>query len=68
MGAFEEAKGKAKEAVGSVTGSDELREEGQAQQRKADEERRAERARTDAERHETRAETHERSEEHRQGT
>jgi uncharacterized protein YjbJ (UPF0337 family) len=68
MGAFEEAKGKAKEAVGSVTGSDDLRTEGQAQQRKADEEQRAERARLDAERHEDRAEAHERAEERRQGT
>jgi uncharacterized protein YjbJ (UPF0337 family) len=68
MGAFEEAKGKAKEAVGSVTGSDDLRTEGQAQQRKADEEQRAERARLDAERHEGRAEAHERAEERRQGT
>ena len=33
MGALDEAKGKAKEAAGSVTGSDDLRHEGQAQQR-----------------------------------
>jgi uncharacterized protein YjbJ (UPF0337 family) len=68
MGAFEEAKGKAKEAVGSVTGSDDLREEGQAQQLKGEEERRAEQARIEAERHEGRADTHEQAEARRQGS
>ena len=35
-GAVEDVKGKAKEAVGSVTGRDDLTREGQAQQDKAD--------------------------------
>jgi uncharacterized protein YjbJ (UPF0337 family) len=68
MGALDEAKGKAKETVGTVTGSDDLREEGQAQQRKADEEQRAERARATAEAHEERAERHEHNEQSHQGT
>ena len=34
MGTADKAKGKLKEAVGSVTGSDDLRKEGQAQQHK----------------------------------
>ena len=38
-GIVEDVKGKAKEAVGAVTGSDDLREEGEAQQDKADAQR-----------------------------
>lgn len=38
-GIVEEIKGKAKEAVGAVSGQDELRQEGRAQQEKADAER-----------------------------
>jgi len=38
-GAFEGVKGKAKEAVGSVVGNDELKREGEAQQDKADAQR-----------------------------
>jgi uncharacterized protein YjbJ (UPF0337 family) len=38
VGVLEEAKGKAKEAFGGVSGSNDLRDEGQAQQRKAGEE------------------------------
>ena len=38
-GVVEDVKGKAKEAVGAVTGSDELRREGEAQQDKAEAER-----------------------------
>jgi len=38
-GIVEDVKGKAKEAVGAVTNNDDLRDEGQAQQRKADAER-----------------------------
>ena len=68
MGAFEEIKGKAKEAVGSVTGSDELRTEGQQQQHKATEERKAEQARLEAEKHERKAEGHEAAERRHQGT
>ncbi|WP_084216406.1 CsbD family protein [Pseudonocardia spinosispora] len=68
MGAIEEAKGKAKEAAGSLTGSDDLRREGQAQQNKADEEEKAERARLEAEKHEHKAEGHEGVERKHQGT
>jgi uncharacterized protein YjbJ (UPF0337 family) len=39
MGAFEEAKGKVKQAVGDVTDNPDLRREGQAQQDKGDAER-----------------------------
>ncbi|CAN5336791.1 CsbD family protein [soil metagenome] len=38
-GAVEDVKGKAKEAVGTVTGRDDLQKEGQAQQDKADAQR-----------------------------
>ena len=38
-GTVEEVKGKAKEAAGSVTGRDDLTEEGKAQQDKADAQR-----------------------------
>ena len=41
MGAFDEAKGKLKEVAGSLTGSDDLRNEGQAQQDKAEAHRNA---------------------------
>jgi uncharacterized protein YjbJ (UPF0337 family) len=68
MSEIEKLKGKAKETVGGLTGSDSLREEGQAQQLKAEEELRAEEARRRAEQHEQRAELHERAERDRQGT
>jgi uncharacterized protein YjbJ (UPF0337 family) len=68
MSETEKLKGKAKEAVGGLTGSDSLREEGQAQQLKAEEELRAAEARQRAERHERRAEEHARAEAERQGT
>lgn len=68
MGALEEAKGKAKEAAGSVTGSDDLRTEGQAQQRKADEQDKADSARLEAEKHEKKAEGHEGVEAKHQGS
>jgi len=68
VGGFEEVKGKAKEAVGGLTGSDSLREEGQSQQRKAEQEEKANKARAEAERHEERAEAYERTEERHQGT
>jgi uncharacterized protein YjbJ (UPF0337 family) len=51
----EELKGKAKEFVGNLTGSDGLRAEGQAQQHKAAEEQRAESAQQVADRHAERA-------------
>lgn len=58
-------KGKAKEAVGAVTNNDDMREEGQAQQRKADAERdvaakeaEADKARAAAEAHEAEERAH----------
>ena len=58
-GVVEEVKGRAKEAVGSLTGNRDLKDEGEAQQRKADADREvaekeaeAEKARADAEAHE----------------
>jgi uncharacterized protein YjbJ (UPF0337 family) len=68
VGAFDRIKGKAKEAVGSATGSDDLRREGQAQQLKAEEELRSRRARLEADKHERLAEAHERAERRHQGT
>lgn len=50
----EEAKGRAKEALGAITGSDELREEGKAQQEKA--EKREEAREKEAEAQQARAE------------
>ncbi|MBK6501784.1 MAG: CsbD family protein [Candidatus Microthrix parvicella] len=47
-GAFEGVKGKAKEAVGSVVGNDELKREGEAQQDKADAQRDAAEKQTEA--------------------
>ena len=64
-GIVEDVKGKAKEAVGAVTNNDDLRDEGQAQQRKADAEREvatkaaeAEKARAEAEAHEAEQRAH----------
>jgi uncharacterized protein YjbJ (UPF0337 family) len=68
MGSAEEAKGKLKEAAGSVTGSDDLRQEGQAQQLKGQQEEKAADARAVADEHERKAETFERSERDHQGT
>jgi uncharacterized protein YjbJ (UPF0337 family) len=68
VGGFEEVKGKVKETVGGLTGSDSLREEGQSQQRKAEQEEKADQARAEAERHEERAEVFESNEERHQGT
>ena len=53
---LEELKGKAKEALGDLTGSDGLREEGQAQQHKSAEEQRATNAQQIADKHSERAE------------
>jgi uncharacterized protein YjbJ (UPF0337 family) len=66
--AFEEIKGKAKEAAGSVTGSDDLRKEGQSQQNKVEEQDKAEERRLEAEKHEKKAEGHEGAERKHQGT
>ena len=68
MGSAEEAKGKLKEAAGSVTGSDDLRKEGQAQQRKSQQEEKAAEARATAGEHERQAESFERAERDHQGT
>ena len=68
MGIADETKGKFKEAAGSVTGSDDLRQEGQAQQRKGQEEEKAAEARATAEAHERKAESFERVEQVHQGT
>ena len=55
MGVFEEAKGKAKEAVGDVTNNPDLQREGEAQAEKGEAEREATEARTEAKAHEAKA-------------
>jgi uncharacterized protein YjbJ (UPF0337 family) len=64
-GVVEDVKGKAKQAVGAVTGNDDLEAEGEAQQRKADAQRdvaekeaEAEKARATAEAHEAEQRAH----------
>ncbi len=64
-GVVEDVKGKAKEAAGALSGKDELRREGQAQQDKAAAEREvavkeaeAEKARSEAEAHEAHQRAH----------
>ena len=64
-GIVEEVKGRAKEAIGAVTGNEDLEEEGEAQQRKADAQRdvakkeaEAEKARATAEAHEAEQRAH----------
>lgn len=64
-GIIEEVKGKAKEAAGAVSGRDHLRQEGRAQQKKADSERevavreaQAEKARDRAAMHEAEQRSH----------
>jgi uncharacterized protein YjbJ (UPF0337 family) len=59
MGVFEEAKGKAKEAVGDLTDNPDLRREGEAQKEKGEADRRATQARAEAKAHEARADTKE---------
>jgi uncharacterized protein YjbJ (UPF0337 family) len=59
MGAFEELKGKAKEAVGDLTNNPDLVREGQAQKDKGEAEREATEARVEAKAHEAKAEAHE---------
>ena len=68
MGALDEAKGKLKEAAGDVTGSDSLRQEGQAQQQKGEQEAEAAKARATAEAHEAKADSFEKKEQAHQGT
>jgi uncharacterized protein YjbJ (UPF0337 family) len=67
MGTADKAKGKMKEALGSVTGSDDLRKEGQAQQHKGHHEEKAAEAQAVAEKHEREAELFEHEERRRQG-
>jgi uncharacterized protein YjbJ (UPF0337 family) len=59
MGAFEEAKGKVKQAVGDLTDDAGIKEEGYAQERKAEHERDEARAREDAQKHREKAEAYE---------
>jgi uncharacterized protein YjbJ (UPF0337 family) len=59
MGVFEEAKGKAKEAVGDLTDNPDLQREGQAQKEKGEAERQATQARVEAKAHEAKAKAHE---------
>jgi uncharacterized protein YjbJ (UPF0337 family) len=68
MGALDEAKGKFKEAAGSVTGSDDLRNEGQAQQEKGQHEDEAARLRAEASAAEGKADAAEDREQTHQGT
>lgn len=60
MGAFEEIKGKVKEAAGDVANDPDLQREGAAQAAKGAEERKATQARAEAKAHEAKAEVHER--------
>ena len=55
MGAFEEVKGKAKEAVGDLTNNADLKREGAAQKEKGEAEREATQARAEAKAHEAKA-------------
>jgi len=59
MGIFEEAKGKAKEVVGDVTGDPDLHREGEAQAAKGAAEQEATEARMEARAQEMKAEAHE---------
>ena len=59
MGAFEEAKGRLKEAAGDLTGNPDLQREGEAQNEKGRAEREAAQARAEARAHEAKAEVHE---------
>ncbi|HEV7829522.1 MAG TPA: CsbD family protein [Pseudonocardiaceae bacterium] len=67
MGTGDKAKGKLKEGLGNLTGSDDLRREGQAQQHKGHHEEQAAKAHAQAEKHEREAELFEHEEERRQG-
>jgi uncharacterized protein YjbJ (UPF0337 family) len=58
-GVVEGVKGKAKEATGALTGNDRLKDEGRAQQRKADAEREVAQKEAEAERARGEAEAHE---------
>ena len=66
MSTTDKAKGKIKETLGSLTGSDDLRKEGQAQQHKGHHLVQAAEARAMAEKHEREAELFEQEERFRQ--
>jgi uncharacterized protein YjbJ (UPF0337 family) len=68
VGVSDEAKGKLKEAAGSLSGSDDLRNEGQAQQEKSEHESEAARLRAQAQGAESKAEGAEEREQTHQGT
>ena len=55
MGAFEEVKGKAKQAIGDITNDSDLKREGMAQEQKGEAERQATQARAEAKAHEAKA-------------
>jgi len=55
MGAFEEAKGKVKEAAGDLTDNPDLKAEGRAQQDKGEAEHDANKAKAEAKAHEAKA-------------
>ena len=59
MGVFEEAKGKAKEAIGDLADDPTLQREGEAQAEKGEAEREATEARAEARAHEAEAQAHE---------
>lgn len=59
MGAFEEAKGKLKQAAGDIADNPDLRREGEAQEDKGEAEREATQARAEAKAREAKAEAHE---------
>jgi uncharacterized protein YjbJ (UPF0337 family) len=58
-GVAEEVKGRLKEAAGAVTGNDSMRQEGEAQQRKADAQRDVAAKEAEAEKARARADAHE---------
>lgn len=66
-GVVESVKGKAKEAVAAVTGNDEMRKEGEAQQRKADAQRDVAAKEAEAEKARATADVHEAEERSHQG-
>jgi uncharacterized protein YjbJ (UPF0337 family) len=59
LGAFEEVKGKVKEAVGDLTDNEALEQEGKAQKEKGEAEREADQARVEAKAHEVKADAKE---------
>ncbi|MEZ5373647.1 MAG: CsbD family protein [Microthrixaceae bacterium] len=65
-GVVEDAKGRAKEAVGSIVGNDDLKQEGEAQQDKADAQREAADAQAEARKADAKAEASEARQESKQ--